>query len=792
MGIVRANAVKNAKGRANIAAIMKANRDELKASVQGAVNKGATRMMQVENRLRKMNKRTKQALNMRITARISAYAKFAAKQIEGVRLSSKRARAEMRKELLYAVRSAAKEAKANLQAAFRQSSRMFNDARRKEVAAARYNSAARAKLARYIAVQRKAAQRQLNDAVGTMSRSLSALKAETRKKISKANHSVTAYSDSLAKEQKVVNGMMKAQMSRLASGIGSMSRRVASATSQANKNSALAFNSISKQMKGALAKAAKKSKNRFAKLFAKMSAQRRAQVLKMRSETAVINDRIAKQAALADSRFRKTVKNIAAARTQAYKQVKDARKSFATRIQTSTAAIKDQESRLLGEIKVVGEELISHRATQLRINRRTTAELARIRKMANHRYSVAKRARGKLRRLLDENKKVAAQEVKALDRLFSGKLQRIRSRATSDARSAGRDLRKATFKLYGNLAKIQLEASFLNKRNTRQITAMALKSARVIRGAKRSFSARLTTLTNTVASNNRQAQHGLEVLTGVIKGYKKNGKKERALLRSQNKALGLDLQAKIDRYVQEGEATAKRIAHRARRNLAASKKSMLLEISARVERTADKIFTTIQGNHKQIADNYLSMKAYAVTAQSKLTKAVIAGRGQNLSSLGEILVATAALSRVKVTKSSGLGGGASSIPAIFSAKKVKLPSSMNVINGIVNEYTSVLSRVRSRWALGIGKYLLLKFEESMQAKGVLQVDKLSGKNGNFVFINGNTVGLSNKLNEFETLAVPMVKYEANLARLTAALSGKITKMGGKKMTMVKPPAWQGN
>merc|ERR1712159_985661 len=79
-GIVRANAVKNAKGRANIAAIMKANRDELKAAVQGAVNKGATRMMQVENRLRKMNKRTKQALNMRITARFSAYAKFAAKQ----------------------------------------------------------------------------------------------------------------------------------------------------------------------------------------------------------------------------------------------------------------------------------------------------------------------------------------------------------------------------------------------------------------------------------------------------------------------------------------------------------------------------------------------------------------------------------------------------------------------------------------------------------------------------------------------------------------------------------------
>merc|ERR1711971_838409 len=153
-----------------------------------------------------------------------------------------------------------------------------------------------------------------------------------------------------------------------------------------------------------------KSKRRFNKLFAAMTAQRKAQNIKLKRETGIINDNIAKQAALEDSRFKKTVKNIAAARAAATAQVKAARKSFATRIQTTTAAIKDQESRLLGEIKVVGEELISHRATQLRVNRRTQAEMARIRAMANHRYSVSKRARGKLRRLLDENKKAAHEE----------------------------------------------------------------------------------------------------------------------------------------------------------------------------------------------------------------------------------------------------------------------------------------------------------------------------------------------------------------------------------------------
>merc|ERR1712232_1377363 len=99
---------------------------------------------------------------MKITARISSYAKAAARQIEGIRLSSKQARAEMRKELLYAVRSAAAEAKKNLAAAYKQSSKMFNAANRKEAAAAKKSAAGRAKLAREIASQRKRAQRQLN------------------------------------------------------------------------------------------------------------------------------------------------------------------------------------------------------------------------------------------------------------------------------------------------------------------------------------------------------------------------------------------------------------------------------------------------------------------------------------------------------------------------------------------------------------------------------------------------------------------------------------------------------
>merc|ERR1711990_533857 len=113
--IVR-NDRKSRRGRAMLAAMMKANRAELLGAVSGAVRKGESRMMGVENSLKSLSAKTKASLNMRITSEISKLSKNIGKSVENLRLSSKAARAEMRKEMLYAVRSAAAQAKNNLAA----------------------------------------------------------------------------------------------------------------------------------------------------------------------------------------------------------------------------------------------------------------------------------------------------------------------------------------------------------------------------------------------------------------------------------------------------------------------------------------------------------------------------------------------------------------------------------------------------------------------------------------------------------------------------------------------------
>merc|ERR1712216_105834 len=69
-GIVRADAVKNAKGRAELASIQDANKKELHAAVRDAIRKGEKRMAGAEKKLTDMNKKTKNALNMKITTEI--------------------------------------------------------------------------------------------------------------------------------------------------------------------------------------------------------------------------------------------------------------------------------------------------------------------------------------------------------------------------------------------------------------------------------------------------------------------------------------------------------------------------------------------------------------------------------------------------------------------------------------------------------------------------------------------------------------------------------------------------
>merc|ERR1711970_1224218 len=178
-GIVRANAVKSSEGRKNLHDIMDANKKELTAAARDAVEKGENRMKAAETSLVNMNAKTKAALNMKINTEISKLQKEANSQIEGLRNSSAKARAEMRAFLLAAVRDMSKEAKTNLDAAVTHATAVFESVNEAEAAAADAAAADRASIAADAAKAQTDAE--LSDAVSVMTSSLLALQTETEK-----------------------------------------------------------------------------------------------------------------------------------------------------------------------------------------------------------------------------------------------------------------------------------------------------------------------------------------------------------------------------------------------------------------------------------------------------------------------------------------------------------------------------------------------------------------------------------------------------------------------------------
>merc|ERR1711881_766070 len=381
----------------------------------------------------------------------------------------------------------------------------------------------------------------------------------------------------------------------------------------------------------------------------------------------------------------------------------------------------------------------------------------------------------------DQNKAAAQEEVAALAKSSYAALAATRHRQAAYVRSFAKDLTKATKKLHLTLSKESAHQEQVLAGMKKKLAYTSAASAGQLRAVKGMFKSRVNTLVNAITANAAKAQRGIRHLTKVARNWKHADAADRKLIRVQRSAMKNDLDKALARAIQLGEA-------RANENIAVTKKGLASQIAVQVENMADNVFRLVQGNRQKIADNYLSLKAYAATAADKITDYLSKGKGRNLMSVGDLLQTVAALSTVKAKPAAGEGFGSPKIPLIFSGKNVKINGAVSKINGLVNEYIKTIGQVRSRWPMGLGKYLVAKLETAMQSTGALEVDKVADKAGNYVFVNGHAVGLSSKLSDFASLAVHMTAYEKTLARLT----GKLSKAKHAGKVMVKPPEWEGN
>merc|ERR1711881_101920 len=213
--VEEAEAIKSARGRRMLRMQSQANKLELKSAIRDAVNKGEQRAKKIEKMAKKMNKKTRDALSARVSTEIGTLTKSIHSDIEDLQLATKSARAQMRRQILYAVRSAAALAKRNLKKVVTWSNKKFLGLHKRLSSTNAKNAAARNELLADIQADKKQAARALRDAVGAQARALLALKEETAKKIKKTNSRVDAYGVAVQKHAREVAAQMKANVDAL-------------------------------------------------------------------------------------------------------------------------------------------------------------------------------------------------------------------------------------------------------------------------------------------------------------------------------------------------------------------------------------------------------------------------------------------------------------------------------------------------------------------------------------------------------------------------------------------------
>jgi hypothetical protein len=790
-GIVTANAAKSKTGREAIAQVEESNKKELKTAIADAIKKGEDRASAVEAKGAKMDKDTKWLVNNNLDTQIAKLRTETNAGVEALALQSAEARAEMRKEMLYAIRSAANVADMELKEAIKDGEKAMQ-AFDKKVADDQKKSkkgqkALKAELAHYA----KDVARQINDAVATDARAQLALKTTQMKAIKKTNTNVAAQAEALAKVSIETKAKIKAMVSGTLTKIAAEEKRAEDAVTKFKSADAARQAKVLKFLRDEISAAEKKADAKFGDQYNKLAEMRKEADEKLASDVITLNDALAKQSALSDSRFEKTVKNVEEAKKQVFKNVKQLRKDLTSSIVAGTSALKLSEESIKDEIAVVSAEASTFKAQQAAVNRHVAAELKRVEKLSNDRFTKSKRARGQLRRIMNDNKMAAAAEVKALYDDTTGKLTKLRSKVAAVKREMAKDLSKATESWYEALGKQGKADAARTKQINGATQAAVVAAENDVKRMKEAFVSKVGMLTNTVAAEAKKMQDGITEITGVVTSHKKAAAADRANIKSVVTALEQDLHKSLRKAISIGTANAKATAQRIAEHEKNAKRYLQVELVERVEAGADAVMSTIESGRQKIADNYLSLKAYAIAMEDKVSDEVEKGKGRALSSIGDLLITVGSLKDVPAGKAEGLGFGGTVMDRVFDGTKVKVSGAVASINALVNEYTKACGQVRMRYPMGLGKYLMDRLEMSMMKKGVLQVDKIEGKHGNFVYINGRAVGLSNKLNDFANLAARMNLYEDALSKLTASLALPPSSKKHHEVFM-SAPEWEGN
>merc|ERR1711968_188881 len=432
-GIVAENAIKDAKGRAQLKKMSEANKDALHSAVTDAIAKGEARALAIEKKMKDINAKTRSQMNNRITTEISELSKNIHSQITELTLETKEARAEMKKEIIFAIKSAEELAKKNLENAITWAEGEFTKLHTDLDAEKAKGDAARESFKATIDANKANAMATLNEAIMNQNKALLAYRNEMCAeagimggvlKIGKGgkmevqasadsecpqgkgrlNKKLASHYDTMMANAKAVGEEMKNNVALIEASLDNAREAANAELKNADAASLARYNEVIQAVKDGVEAGAKAADESFVEVYEKMATDANEVRENLASAVSTLNDKIAKKAAIEDERFSKTVKDIAAARAAAAEETAQAKRDMMAQMLETKNKLHEVENKVINEIQVVSEMIVSDKAAQHKINKNVQAQMDALEKKSDTDFSASKRARGKLKAILDENK----------------------------------------------------------------------------------------------------------------------------------------------------------------------------------------------------------------------------------------------------------------------------------------------------------------------------------------------------------------------------------------------------
>merc|ERR1719389_654998 len=290
-------------------------------------------------------------------------------------------------------------------------------------------------------------------AVLNQQRALAALASATNAKIKQTNKHIAANAAQIRENAKKARKDLEKAMARFDKKMANVSEEAKKGRSKLAAQAAAQDKAFRNFANNKIRAIAASTAAQFRKVRAQMAKDRHHADMMLKAASSRMDAALSAKKALQDKRFAKTVKDIADAKKEAAARVNAARTEFKVGLIKTAATARRQIAKLNSRVTTLQHTVTRNKLEQAKVNRNTHAELMRMVKLGNKRYNEHIKKDKELRSLMAKNKAETLRRMKRMADSFQMKMGKIRHQMKKDRRHQSNNLRRATNKLYGTLAK---------------------------------------------------------------------------------------------------------------------------------------------------------------------------------------------------------------------------------------------------------------------------------------------------------------------------------------------------